>query len=277
MRESSLVPTNLLDWPRCESLLPDQRLILLSLWSSRYLNCAGTGMYPIRPAASSLGLSPDALDGGLNTLETAKLIDRDKETGEIFILDWFRFHHFKTEMSQKMLDAAIGKIASARLKNIVIEKSGGYLPTTTSSASPSSTTTDDADLTSSNEFVVGGGNSFSIPKEFSDTFLRMTKDLNAKVQADVADEFIGQLRSGKVRKPEALLRTLAAAAKNGTLTLDAAREERQRREMESRVEALRADAKKIEIDGEAAKAGIDLLAKIAPGLAAKAGSHGSEA
>ena len=272
MRESSLVPTNLLDWPRCESLLPDQRLILLSLWSSPYLTCAGAGMYPIRPAASSLGLSPDALLGGIETLIDAGLVEMDTDTNEVFIIDWFRFHRFKTIPSQKILSSAIAKIISLSLRKLILEKSSSCFPTTTATSNSSSNMT-----TSPSVVECGGVFRNNLPTSFREAFKLATHDLTPELREDIADEFAGQLRNGKVRKPEALLRTLAAAARNGNLTLDAAREERQRREMQSRVEALRADAKKIEIDAEAAQAGIDLLTKIAPGLAARAGMQGSEA
>lgn len=229
-------------------------------------------MYPIRPAASSLGLSPDALLGGIETLIDAGLVQMDPETSEVFIIDWFRFHRFKTIPSQKILSSAIEKIISVSLRKLILEKSNGCFPTTTATSNSSSNNTT---LSS----VVGCGDVHfdNFPPSFQEVFNRATHDLTTALREDIADEFAGQLRNGKVRKPEALLRTLAAAARNGTLTLDAAREERRRREMEGRVEALRADAKKIEIDGEAAKVGIDLLSKVAPGLAARVGTHGSEA
>ena len=227
-------------------------------------------MYPIRPAASSLGLSPDALDGGVDTLGAANLIERDKETGEIFILDWFRFHHFKTEKSKKMLDGAIGKIASDRLKNLVIGKSKSCLPTTTTPLTPSSspppppqqpTDENDLDPASDNESEVGGGDCFGVPQEFHDTFLRMSKDLHPQTRMNVADEFIGQLLTGKVQKPEGLLRTLVAAANDGTLTLDNARALRKKREAASRAAAIRESMSQIDIDDEACAIGLQFFSQ----------------
>ena len=139
MRESSLVPTNLLDWPRCNNLLPDQRLILLWLWSAPWLSCAGSGAVPIRAAAATLGLSGDAMSGGIGDLAKLKLVSMDHETGELFILDWFRFHKFKTPISLKSLAAAIKKVQSESLKNEITIKSAGCFPTSTSTSTSTST------------------------------------------------------------------------------------------------------------------------------------------
>lgn len=138
MRESSIVPTNLLDWPRCGSLLPDQRLILLWLWSSPWLTCAGCGAVPMRPAAATLGLSPDALAGGISDLVKLKLVMMDYETGELFINDWFRFHKFKNPVALKCLAAAIKKIQSDTLKNEISIKTVGCFPTLTSTSTSTS-------------------------------------------------------------------------------------------------------------------------------------------
>lgn len=119
MRDRSITPTNLLDWPGCAGLLPDQKLILLWLWGSPFLSCAGAGLVPINPAAATLGLSPSALTGGLQTLRDTGLISLDEKTGEVFIKDWFRFHTFKSKASIAMLDSAIKKIVSPIVKRLV--------------------------------------------------------------------------------------------------------------------------------------------------------------
>lgn len=119
MREASLVPTNLINWPRVAPLLPEQKLILLVLWASHSLSCAGAGLVPLRPFASSLGLSPEATQTGLDSLANLGLIVIDDRTGEIFIRDWFRFHKFPTGKSYSMLLAAVEKIESQQLKNLV--------------------------------------------------------------------------------------------------------------------------------------------------------------
>lgn len=137
MREKTIVPTNLLDWPRCADLLPEQKLILLWLWCCQWLSCAGVGIVPPRPAAATLGLSPEALMGGLKDLARRKLIIVDGDSGEIFICDWFRFHEFKSPVGVGTLASAIKKIQSGTIKDIVIEKSVACLPTAAAKATAS--------------------------------------------------------------------------------------------------------------------------------------------
>lgn len=134
MRESSLVPTNLLNWPRVASRLPEEKLLLLALWSAPFLNCAGVGELPLRPFAASLGLSCEATETGLNNLAEAGLLVSDTETGEIFVADWFRFHKFKTPHQRQILEKVIHRVRSERLKTMIREISATYLPTTTATA-----------------------------------------------------------------------------------------------------------------------------------------------
>ena len=99
MRDRTIIPTNLLDWPRCSTLLPDQKLIIHWLWACPYFSCAGAGLLPINAAAATLGLDAQALAGGLKTLVAAQLIEIDIATGEVAVLDWFRFHSFKSPIA----------------------------------------------------------------------------------------------------------------------------------------------------------------------------------
>lgn len=131
MRDRTILPTNLLNWPRCGGLLPDQRLILIWLWASPHMTAAGWGFVPLKPSAATLGLDPEALAGGLSTLEDAGLIIWDQATGEVAILDWYRFHKFRPGTPARAAAASIKKIQSERVKNTILEKSEGYLPTAT--------------------------------------------------------------------------------------------------------------------------------------------------
>lgn len=119
MRDRSIVPTNLLNWPRCRGLLPEQKLILIYLWASPEISCAGAGLIALAPAAATLGFSAAALETGLENLRDAGLLSLDKETGEVFIKDWFRFHTFKNEKALQILDSAIKKIESGTIKRAV--------------------------------------------------------------------------------------------------------------------------------------------------------------
>jgi hypothetical protein len=96
MREKSIVPTNLPDWPRVTALLPEQKLVLgLGLWAGRYTNTIGVAVIPMRPLAASLGLDPAALECGIKTLIQESLVLADWDSCEFFVCDWFRFHTFR--------------------------------------------------------------------------------------------------------------------------------------------------------------------------------------
>lgn len=131
MRESSLVPTNLLNWPRVAGRLPEEKFVLMALWSSPFLSCAGCGLVALNPFAASLGFSADACQTNINNLVEAGLVMADADTGEIFILDWFRFHKFKTPIQKNLLLRAIQKTQSAALKSVILEKSITCMPTST--------------------------------------------------------------------------------------------------------------------------------------------------
>lgn len=69
-----------------------------------------------------LSITSVALVEALNDFETKGLISQDKETGEMFILDWFRCHKFDTAIRRKLLDSSIKKIQSNKLLDLVLEK-----------------------------------------------------------------------------------------------------------------------------------------------------------
>lgn len=96
MRDRTIIPTNLMDWPRVAPLLPEVKFIYSSgFWGSRYTNMIGVAEIPLRPLAASLGFDPSALQSGITVLCHEELIIGDWETYEFFICDWFRFHKFK--------------------------------------------------------------------------------------------------------------------------------------------------------------------------------------
>jgi len=141
MRESSLVPTNLLNWPQVARRLPEEKLLLLALWSAPWISCAGYGELPLCPFAASIGISPESTETGISNLEQAGLVFSDELTAELALDGWFRFHKFKTPLSRKMLEREIDKIRSGVIKSIVIEKSKACLPTPHSASTSITTTT----------------------------------------------------------------------------------------------------------------------------------------
>lgn len=157
MREKSVVPTSLPDWPRVTGLLPEQKLILgLGFWAGRYTNSIGVAVVPIRPLAASLGLDPAALQQGIKTLCHEQLLIADSETSEVFVCDWFRFHVFKglgveiakkeyLKISSRIIAAAVAKaspwLASDPIVRTIIENQRTSPPTTTARGTASSSAT----------------------------------------------------------------------------------------------------------------------------------------
>ena len=122
MAESRLVPTNLLSWPRIKDLLPDQKLIAYYLWASRFSNSCGCYEIPFELSAVEMGLSELALVEAIRELERRGLVMFDHATGEVFVLDWYRFHKFSSGAQQSQLRQSLAKIQSDRLKKIVTNK-----------------------------------------------------------------------------------------------------------------------------------------------------------
>lgn len=119
MRDRSIIPTNLMDWPRVAGQLPEVKLILgLGFWGGRYTNSIGVAEIPLRPLAASLGLDPSALHSGINTLCNEGLLAGDFERSEFFIKDWYRFHTFRG-VGLLIAKSEFAKIASNTVKQVV--------------------------------------------------------------------------------------------------------------------------------------------------------------
>jgi hypothetical protein len=62
-----------------------------------------------------MSMTAPSLDDALNEFKRRGLIELDKETGEIFVSDWPRWHHYKTPAALGALQASVDKIQSRRL------------------------------------------------------------------------------------------------------------------------------------------------------------------
>ena len=86
-------------------------------------------MLPLQPFAAALGLSPEATMAGIENLVQKDLLQFDTNTYEVSIIDWFRFHKFKSPVSLRILESDISKIASETISESVRSRSKAYLPT----------------------------------------------------------------------------------------------------------------------------------------------------
>ena len=126
MADSRLVPSNLLAWPRVQDLLPDQKLLVYHLWATSP-SAAGCWLADLAGIAAALSFTKPALIEALADFSRRGLIDLDTATGEILITDWFRWHKFDSGPRRRLLEDALKRIVSSRLRSLV-EISIGYLP-----------------------------------------------------------------------------------------------------------------------------------------------------
>ena len=93
--------------------------------------------------------------------------------------------------------------------------------------------------------------------------------LAPELQADTVDELLGQIEEKVAKQPERLLKTLARAARDGSLTLDFARRHRERRRTREEAAVAREEAAVLPLDDAAKKKGASLLQRLAPSVTAK--------
>lgn len=122
MAESRLVPCNLLAWPRIRDLLPDQKLMVIALWAISP-SSAGCWLLDVPSFAAQTSIQLTACLEGVKEFQRRGLLEFDEATGEIFVVDWFRFHKFPPGPRQRLLRNDVDKIQSERLKHIVLYKS----------------------------------------------------------------------------------------------------------------------------------------------------------
>ncbi len=225
MRESSLVPTNLLNWPRVARRLPEEKLLILALWSAPWMSCAGYGELPLCPFAASIGISPESTETGISNLEQAGLVFFDAHTVELALDGWFRFHRFKTPQSKKILEREIEKIHSSIIKRIVSEKSSGCFSTTTPSAISNSITTTEIKPKKSAKPMrqqVEGEIELFFPSVISQSERESINAVLVGSGADpvqwqaILDELVGAMVHRQISNPVGYLRGVAERAANGT-------------------------------------------------------------
>jgi len=224
MRESSLVPTNLLNWPQVARRLPEEKLLLMALWSAPWISCAGYGELPLCPFAASIGISPESTETGISNLEQAGLVFSDELTAELALDGWFRFHKFKTPQSRKMLEREIVKIRSSIIKSIVIEKSKACLPTPTSASTSINTTTAKTrrpkkppiqDAAERRVVLIFPPNTPHIESESIYSVL-ISSGVDAALWQPILDELTGARSHRTIGNPVGFLRGIAERAVSGT-------------------------------------------------------------
>jgi hypothetical protein len=130
MAESRLVPSNLMSWPKVRSLVPDMKLLVYHLWAISP-SSAGAWLLDLGAVASATNLSEVAILEALKDFGSRGISMYDQETGEIFVLDWYRFHKFAKQSQKECLHRDIQKIQSLWIKNTVFQKINDIAPNQT--------------------------------------------------------------------------------------------------------------------------------------------------
>jgi len=123
MSESRPTPQGIFSWPEICDLLPDQKLIFGYLWFNRFTNSVGCYRLPIPMVAEELSIKASSIIDCIGELSNRLLVDYDKNTGEIFIRQWFNFHAFHKQLALNCRERDIKRIKSERLKQLVIAAS----------------------------------------------------------------------------------------------------------------------------------------------------------
>jgi hypothetical protein len=113
-----------MSWPRTRDLLPDQKLVLYHLWATCKEAC-GCCLVDLASFQGALNLTQVAIAELMKEFERRKILSNDEETGEFFILDWYRFHKFENPVRKRLLFDSLNRIQSDKLIDIV-NKSIGY-------------------------------------------------------------------------------------------------------------------------------------------------------
>lgn len=100
------------------SLLPDLKLLLAVI----FVSCEShVGCWIPGDLAKDSGVDEESLSGGLDVLEKQKLIMRDRRTGELFILWWFRDNTFKGAQRGAQALADFNMVESQVLREAILD------------------------------------------------------------------------------------------------------------------------------------------------------------
>jgi hypothetical protein len=120
--DKTIVPTNFQSWPKIKVLIPDHKFIARELWCNQFVSACGVYSLDIDMFAVSLGFQTLNVEKAINDFVEKGLVDFDKETSEILICDWWRFHKCESPAQINIIQKSVDKIQSDRLKTAFFER-----------------------------------------------------------------------------------------------------------------------------------------------------------
>lgn len=124
--DRTIVPTNLLSWPRVKNLIPDHKLIVLGLWQNPFITPCGVYFIDLDMFSGMLGFNKVNVDQAISDFVAKGIIEFDFETSEVLICDWWRFHKCESPAQINMIQKAVDKVQSGRLKAEFFERIKHY-------------------------------------------------------------------------------------------------------------------------------------------------------
>jgi hypothetical protein len=102
-------------WPRTRDLITQQKFIYAYLYFCPDATACGCYLISVDRSAADLSMTAASLDDALDEFARRGLILRDKTTGEIYVVDWPRWHVFSSPPARGALWDSISKIQSRSL------------------------------------------------------------------------------------------------------------------------------------------------------------------
>ena len=100
-------------------MIMQQKFIYAEMYLNPNASSCGCYLYGTESTAARLGMTSNSLEDAIAEFERRRLIEYDKATGEIYVIDWPRWHLYKTPAAKGALKAAIEKIQSQKLRAFV--------------------------------------------------------------------------------------------------------------------------------------------------------------
>ena len=109
------VPVNIMAWPRVRDMITQQKFIYVSLYYNPDTTACGCYLLGVDRLVAEPSMNTARLDDALDEFSRRDLVQRDKATGEVFVVDWPRWHRFDSMPARGALWSSIARIQSRDL------------------------------------------------------------------------------------------------------------------------------------------------------------------
>lgn len=116
--DRTIVPTNLLIFPKVKNMVPDHKLIYIGLWQNNQTTACGCFRLDLDIYAAFLGFARNNLEKAILDFCEIGLVEFDEKTSEIFITDWWRFHKCETGQQIRIVQLSVDKIESNKIREV---------------------------------------------------------------------------------------------------------------------------------------------------------------